>query len=578
MLKMNFSLEQMKTKIKRNFLIFLVLGLIIILSFSGILISLELKIRNKRVFSIIDERTQDIIICTYYTGSIDYGVIVLQGFGSDQISIKSIITEFIIEGFHVFSYDYSGHGRSSGFIDFNNTGTDKLALQLRQMKEEFKLVSGLNDSQIVFVGQSYGARIALQEQTFDNLTIAGMILIGVQVNLDVSNKADVFTGVSDLDLEWINNLGLDNPKTNISIMTGTWDEVLPPSGAILLYEKLTNENYADIGSYFPGTNKNSREVLFFNGIVHNYEVYSTRIVKEAKVRVANFLGLNSLEFKNSSLTVLRTASWLLTISGFYICFYSLSKLLSNNKNEHQERKRNFEYNIQNTKRYSYGKIASFLISIPMMVLIALFFLIFGVDLPLLAITYTSFFFAIGIVDLILYWKDHMWGVEGTWYRSEKLGKLDKELLKNISLVLGVSFIIIIVLSFILQTGLWTLFPARKIPWLVLLTPFCFFGVYMQIKQVRMISNQEKRKKINLLAHFGVIVGLILMVILLAAVFGFVGIIVGLFEIGLTFGYITLLGIFINKISKNDLLTAIVLTVVLLYLVIPQSVVFRNPLY
>ena len=559
-------------------LILLFFGLILLLSFSGLLLSFELKIRSKSVFSVIDERTQDKIICTYYPGSIEYGVIVLQGFSSDQISIKSIIMEFNLEGFHVFSYDYSGHGRSSGFIDFNNTESDKLALQLQQMKEEFKLVSGLNDSQIVFVGQSYGARIALEEQTFDSLKVAGLVLIGVQINLDISNKADVFTGVSDLDLEWINNLGAENPKTNVSIMTGTRDDILPPSGAILLYEKLTNKTYSDIGSYFPGIDNNSREVLFFKGIFHNYEIYSSKIIREAKVRVANFLGLSALEYQNSPITSLRTASWFLVLSGFYICFLSLSRLLNNHKKEIIDGKKNFGYNIYSTKGYSYGKVITFLISIPVMILISLFSVIFGADLPLLAIAYTSFFFAIGIVDLIFYWKKHMWGVEGTWDRTEKLGKLNKELLKNIILVLGVSISVMIILSFMLQTGLWTLFPARKIPWLVLLTPFCSIGFYMQIKQVKMIFYQENKKINNLLAHFAIILGLILLVILFAAIFGFVGIIISLFEISLTLCFIILFGIFINKISKNDLVTAIILTIILLYLAIPQSAVIRNPLY
>jgi len=559
-------------------LVFFILGLILILSFSGLLLSFELKIRNKSVFTVIDERTQDRIICTYYPGLIESGVIVLQGFSSDQISIKSIIMEFNLVGFHVFSYDYSGHGRSSGFIDFNNTESDKLALQLQQMKEEFKLVSGLNDSQIVFVGQSYGARIALEEQTFDSLNVAGLVLIGVQINLDVSNKADVFTGVSDLDLEWIGNLGADNPRTNVSIMTGTRDDILPPSGAILLYEKLTNRNYTDIGPYFSGIDNNSREVLFFKGIFHNYEIYSSKIIQEAKIRVANYLGINSSEFKISPRVSLRTASWLLVIIGFYICFISLSQLLKDFKETEIENKKNFRFKIQSTKRYSYGKIYTFLISVPVLILISLFSLIFGTYLPLLAIAYASFFFAIGIVDFIFYWKKHMWGVEGTWDRSIRLGKLNKELWKNITLVVGVSIGIMVVLSFVLQTGLWTLLPVRKIPWLIVLTPFCFIGVYMQIKQIKMIFNQEKKKRINLFAHFGVILGLVLLVIVVAAIFGFVGIIISLFEISLTLGFVTLFGFFINKVSKNDLLTAVILATVLLYLVIPQSAVFRNPLY
>jgi hypothetical protein len=553
----------------------------LIISFIAVLLSFEVKISNKEVFEITDEEYKDKIIATYYPGSLPFGVMVLQGFSSDQISIKSIATEFNFLGFHVLTYDYSGHGRSSGFVDFNNTATDKLASQLQQVKSEFKSISGLEDSQIALVGQSYGARIALQEQTFDSSAVAGLVLIGVQVNLDIENMADVFTGVSDLNLEWIINLGPNDPLTNITIITGAWDDVLPPKGAILLYEKLINDSYTEIGGFFRGVNNLSRELLIFDRVVHNYEVYSPEIINTAILRVGDFFGLELEVTGTRSVTRLRNMSWLMIMIGFYTSFIVLRNLKNNktkNKIESEDNKDNFDFKIEKTRRYLLGKLITFALSIPIMVLIFLFIFIFGTDLPLFTVSYTSFLFGLGTIELLFFWKGKMIGVKGEWRIDKIFKKPLNQDLKNLGISLSIFVLIIIIISFTVQTGLWFIFPIRKIPWLVVLTPFSSLGFYISIKQLKLISRNKEKLFLNLLGFFGILIGFTFLVAILSLVFGFIGIIIGFLELLIILGFISLFGVLLSQISNYDFLTALLLAFLLQWIIIPESVIFGNPLY
>ena len=56
--------------------------------------------------------TGDSLVGTYYPGTEPAGVILLEGFGSDQVTMTSLASEFARSGWHVFIFDFSGHGRS----------------------------------------------------------------------------------------------------------------------------------------------------------------------------------------------------------------------------------------------------------------------------------------------------------------------------------------------------------------------------------------------------------------------------------------------------------------------------------
>ncbi len=102
------------------------------------------------------------LLGTFYPGDQPAGVILLEGFGSDQVNMTSLLIEFQQAGFNVFTFDFSGHGRSDGTLGFDNAQTDTQARQLIQAMDEFKNQTGLENSQLVLLGHSLGARVALQ--------------------------------------------------------------------------------------------------------------------------------------------------------------------------------------------------------------------------------------------------------------------------------------------------------------------------------------------------------------------------------------------------------------------------------
>lgn len=78
----------------------------------------------------------DTLVGEYTSGSIDAGVLLLEEFNSDQMAMKSIKSEFSSLGFHTFSFDFSGHGRSCDTIQLDNAETDRFANQVLSAKEK----------------------------------------------------------------------------------------------------------------------------------------------------------------------------------------------------------------------------------------------------------------------------------------------------------------------------------------------------------------------------------------------------------------------------------------------------------
>ena len=153
--------------------------------------------------------TGDYLLGTYFPGTEAVGVILLEGFGSDQLTMTSLASQFARSGWHVLTFDFSGHGRSPGTLTFDNAQTDRLAYQALSALQEFKQLSGLSADQIYFVGHSLGARVALQSATLNPERVAGLLLLGTQVNLSTNAQSAFFTGTTDSDLDWVQSLGLD---------------------------------------------------------------------------------------------------------------------------------------------------------------------------------------------------------------------------------------------------------------------------------------------------------------------------------------------------------------------------------
>jgi predicted esterase len=238
----------------------------------------------------------------YYSGTKNAGIIFLEGFGSDHIALKSIMSDFFELDLHMFVFDFSGQGRSSGILTFDNAATDRLANQVLLAKEQFKALSGLTEAEILLLGHSMGARVALQAATMDSNKVAGLILLGTQLSLDKNVQSSFFTGVDDSSLGWVQNLSTLNPDVNILLASGSWDDILPKKSAYLLYEKLSNTTVSEPFARMVTTNGKIRELAIYPAIFHNYEVYAPKIIAKSKSWAAEVFALPVISYGASKAT------------------------------------------------------------------------------------------------------------------------------------------------------------------------------------------------------------------------------------------------------------------------------------
>ncbi len=347
----------------------------------------------------------DILRGFYYPGTIDAGILLLEGFGADQFMMKGIAHEFHKLGFHVLSFDYSGHGLSSGSIGFDNAQTDKLALQVLEARAQFMMISGLVGSQILLMGHSLGSRVAIQSTLLDS-DVAGLILLGTQINLDTNTQSEFFTGVSDADLDWVDSLNGTNPATEILLISGTWDDILTPTAAQLLYEKLGGDSAPF-----------NRDIMIFNHMLHNYEVYSPRAISYALNWASNKLGLG-FGVISASTMVLRIIIWSIGVPSMFLALMLFNSFLKiKQETDDRPEKTEKRIKISNPKKFLWGKLLYWLLSLPICVLVAGILAMIPIGVPVFNMIYVGFIAGYGIFMLLLYQfrkKKLIPGVEGTF--------------------------------------------------------------------------------------------------------------------------------------------------------------------
>ena len=85
-------------------------------------------------------------------GGLLLALLILEGFGSDQVTMRSLSRSFARMGMHVFTFDFSGHGVSPGALCFDNAATDRLARQAIAAQALFAAEASLAGEQIVVGG------------------------------------------------------------------------------------------------------------------------------------------------------------------------------------------------------------------------------------------------------------------------------------------------------------------------------------------------------------------------------------------------------------------------------------------
>ncbi len=521
----------------------------------------------------IIDPNQDVLSATYYPGLKPYGVILLEGFGSDQVTMTSFASEFARNDWHVFSFDFSGHGRSSGTLSFDNASTDHLARQSLFMIQEFKRISRLDDNQIFLLGHSLGARVALQTTALKTDQFAGLILLGTQINLSSNVQSEFFTGISDINLPWIQSLDETNPVTPILMISGEWDDILTPKSAELLFSKLTagifdqkNGNYQSLNLKYPSRYQTILPLLF-----HNYEPFSSRVIHVMNTWIQSQFDINILD---SQLPTIRILSWFISLVGIFIVLISFRRWFA--KEETLNRIIS-PIEITNLKRFLWGKLILWLGAIPIAAILGSIFFFIPIGKPVLNLIYVCFIGGYGILLFLLYRGGKMPGVEGKLNQkinfSKDIHNLFSNIMRNRSKLVptfGITLIIPLFTVIFARTGWFFIFPANlRLLWLFIFTPITALGFWIGIKETQILPDQPLPKIAQtLIGLFPFFVYTILMAAI-GSLSGMIGGLQGLIILWLVITY----GNSIQAISERPWLTATCMAFLLYWLILPQGVLF-----
>lgn len=490
--------------------------------------------------------TGDPLVGAYYPGTEALGVILLEGFGSDQVTMTSLASEFSRSGWHVFTFDFSGHGRSPGALTFDNAQTDRLAYQALSALQEFKKLSGLGADQIFFVGHSLGARVALQSATLTPEKLAGLALLGTQVNLSTNIQSEFFTGVTDTDLAWVQALGPENPSAPVLLISGAWDDILTPENAELLYQRLGGDEAS-----------NDRSLVILPAIVHNYEPFSFRVLSE----IAKWE--NRLNQPPTSTTV-RILCWMLGMIGIFLSVISGHRWLVNSETGKNEPVR---FQINNVNRFLWGKLVLWLGALPVAAILGSLFFIIPLAKPVFNLIYVGFIGGYGILLLTLYWRGKMPGVQGKLPFVEEKTPVDW---KRLLAALGIMVAMLILTAAYARTGWFYVFPTNvRLVWLFIFTPFTALGFWIGLYEAQMLP---QRRGLQTALIFIGLFPFFLYTLLMAALGSLSGMIGGLQGL-LILWLVLAFGNLIQAVGRRPWVTALCMAVLLYWLILPQGVLF-----
>jgi pimeloyl-ACP methyl ester carboxylesterase len=345
------------------------------------------------------------LAATYYPGTRSAGVLLLEGFGSDQVTMRSIASEFARAGVHVMTLDFSGHGRSPGGLGFDNAETDVLARQVLAARAAFEEHAGLAGDRIILLGHSMGARVALQAAVLDQAPTAGLMLLGTQVNLATNVQSEFFTGVRDADLPWVNRLAPGRPATPILLLSGAWDDILTPDAAHALHNRL---------SFQPGDHQGdpSRTLEILPALLHPYEVFAPRAISRAKAWAGEAWGIPLPSGARAPVAALRIWAWIAALCGMLAALALGRHWLP--EPPALAAQSTSRVTVTHVRRFLWVKLALWVAAIPAMALCSAAFFVVPLPLPAFNMIYVGFIGGYGLLMRILYSLGRMPGAEGRW--------------------------------------------------------------------------------------------------------------------------------------------------------------------
>jgi hypothetical protein len=455
-------------------------------------------------------------------------------------------------------------------LTFDNAATDRLAFQVLAARDKLVSLSGLAPDQIIFLGHSMGARVALQAATMDVRQSAGLILLGTQVNLETNVQSEVFTGVTDTDMAWIQSLGPNNPLTNVLMISGRWDDILSPANARLLLNKLVGGPAGEgepFGDLQAGT---GRELLILDRLLHNYEIYAPLALTEAKEWASTIWG--NPETPAAATASRRIMLWLLALGGIFLAVLGGERWAASALPPLRTTPRTMS--IESTKRFLWSKLLLWVPAVPLSVLVAGSLFIVPLGLPVFNMIYIGFIGGYGLLMLLLYWRGWMPGVEGRLPFGGTLAGRCKDSIPRTLLALFAAAVILVLATTYARSG-WFWAPPRgdRLVWLLLFTPPTALGFWIGLHEWGMLWEKAPRRGFLRLA--ALLTGLVpfflwtLFQAALGSLSGMVASLQGLIILALVLAS----GALVQRLAERPWLSALIESVLLYWLILPQGALF-----
>ncbi len=496
---------------------------------------------------------------TYYPGNAQAGVLILEGFSADQVMMRSLVAEYRQEQYHVFTFDYSGQGYSPGSLGFDNAATDRLAFQLQAAMQEFMRLSNLAPVQITWLGHSLGGRVALQSAVIGPVLPDSLILLGAQVNLGSNAQSEFFTGTSDSDLDWTQKLSKQIPPLPILLISGTWDDILTTQGGTLLMNALCGDGF---------TTCENRQWILLNNLIHNFEVYSPRVISRA-IKWANLqFGLAGSQNPLTSLPRLRIILWIVALLGIGLALTGTRSLVMT-KYPFSGLQSGFE--ITQPDRYLWKKLLLWLPALILGVLIMGIYLLLPLGNPVFNLIYTGFLGGYGLILVFLYRLGRTPGTRGKlieWWTPPT-----RDLKRWFWAIVFNGLLYLTVILFY-RTGQGLVPPVgERLLWVFLLTPLTALGFWLgAVEDSALDKNNRQRGKYRFLALMIALFPFFVrffLVAVLGSISGMVSAGIGLILLGI----VLVQGEISRHLMQNAWIAAILQSILLYMALMPQSVLF-----
>jgi len=397
--------------------------------------------------------------------------------------------------------------------------------------------------------------------------VAGIVLLGTQVNLSTNTQAEFFTGVSDADLAWVQALGPDNPDTHILMISGEWDDILTPQAAELLAEKLAGEAVEPNGETAVTAFGKERKLVILPKLLHNYEVFSSDALQKA-VWWSLWQLDETVSAGSPFITKVRVWCWVVGFAGMLMALAGRTAWLKA-KQPQEDAACNIE--ITNLRRFLWGKGLLWLAAIPLGGLLSSVFFLLPVGLPTFNLIYVAFFGGYGILMLALYRTGRMPGTQGQLPFAERVSFTRQGTRRAL-----IAFLLVWVgMAAYARSGWFYVFPLNaRLVWLVLFSLPTALGFWIGIYEMRMIAKAAPGKVWPQAA--AMLIGILpffLYAAFLAGIGSLSGV-VGSVQGLLIMGMVLLLGGLLRQRTKLHWFTAVCQAVLLYSLILPQGVLFK----